>query len=59
MVLLKILGILFLALIIIIPLVDRFGKKQSDEEVSKISRWILPLVMLLAVLQLVLYMVGS
>jgi len=59
MVLLKILGILFLALIIIIPLVDRFGKKQSDEEVSKISRWILPLVMLLAVLQLVFYMVGK
>lgn len=59
MVLLKILGILFLALIVIVPLLDRFGKRHSDEDVSKISRWILPLVMLLAVLQLVLYMVGK
>ncbi|GAB3097594.1 hypothetical protein G8770_15455 [Aestuariicella hydrocarbonica] len=58
MVLLKILGILFLALLIAIPLLERFGKEQSPEQTQAMSRWILPLVMLLALLQLIFYLIG-
>jgi hypothetical protein len=59
MVLFKILAILLLALVVVVPLLARFGKKHSDEEVNKISRWILPLVMLLAVMQLLLFWMGK
>ena len=55
MVVLKILGVLFLALIILLPLMERFAKPMKDEEVSKISRWVLPLVALLLVAQLVMH----
>jgi len=50
-----ILGILFIALIIMVTLVDRFGKKQSSEEVSRISRWVIPLMAAIMVLQLLAY----
>ncbi len=53
MVVLKILGVLFLALIILLPLMERFAKPMKDEEVSKFSRWVLPLAALLLVAQLV------
>lgn len=59
MALLKILGILLLALLVVVPLLARFGKRNSDAEVSRMSRWILPLVMLLAVLQLLLFWMGG
>jgi len=50
-----ILGILFIALIVMVTLVDRFGKKQSSEEVSRISRWVIPLMAAIMVLQLLAY----
>lgn len=53
-----ILGVLFLALIVLIPLVERFGKKYSSEEVSKISRWIIPLMGLLLLIQGLRYLFG-
>lgn len=43
---------LFVALIVIVPLVERFGPRMSDQSVSKLSRYILPLVALLLVIQL-------
>lgn len=46
-----ILGILFLALLIAVPLLERFGKRSSPEEVGKLSRFIFPLLALLALLQ--------
>lgn len=58
MALLKILAILLLALVVVVPLLARFGKQSSDAEVSRMSRWILPLVMLLAVLQLIMFWLG-
>ncbi len=58
MVVLKILGILFLVLIILVPLMERFTKPMKDEEVSKISRWVLPLVALLLVVQLLAHWVN-
>lgn len=59
MALLKILGLLLLALLVVVPLLARYGKQSSDQEVSRLSRWILPLVMLLAVLQLAMYWLGK
>lgn len=53
--LLMILGVLFLALFIIIPLVERYGKRHSPEELGKLTRWIFPLIMVLMVLQAVRY----
>lgn len=52
---LVILGILFLALFILVPLMEKFGTKGNDQQLNKISRFIFPLVVLLAVLQAVNY----
>ena len=53
--LLLILGVLFLALVIILPLVEKFGPKQTDKEVSKMSRYIFPLVGILMIIQTIIY----
>ncbi len=58
MVVLSILGVLFLVLIIVVPLAERFAKPMKDEEVSKISRWVLPLVALLLVAQLLAHWIN-
>tara|TARA_B100000446_G_scaffold62752_1_gene59280 strand:- start:50604 stop:50780 length:177 start_codon:yes stop_codon:yes gene_type:complete len=55
MTLLKILGVLLIALLIAIPLLERFGKPHSDEEVSSLNRWILPLAAILVLMQMFLY----
>lgn len=52
MTLFTILGILLISLIVIVPLIEKFGPKASDARIGKISRWILPLVALALVLQL-------
>lgn len=48
-----ILAVLFAALFIVIPLVERSKFRMSNEEVGKISRWIWPLVGILLVIQLI------
>lgn len=53
MVVVWILGILFISLIIIVPLIERFGPRMSQESLAKMSRWVLPLVALLLVVQLI------
>ena len=50
-----ILGLLFLALVIIVPLIERSNIRFSEQDVSKISRWILPLLVVLLVVQLLRY----
>lgn len=52
-----ILGILFLALFIIIPLIERSNMRVSSETASKISRWIWPLIMISLVIQLIMMMI--
>jgi hypothetical protein len=47
-----ILAVLFLGLIIIIPLVEKYAPKGENRDLSRISRWIIPLIGLLLVLQL-------
>ncbi len=53
--LLAILAILFLALVVIVPLVERFGKRYSSEELGKITRWFFPLLMVLMIAQALRY----
>ena len=45
-----ILGVLFLALLIIIPLVEKSNMRVSDETTAKISKWIWPLMIVLIAL---------
>ena len=47
------LGVLFLALFIIVPLIERSKMRVSPETASKISRGIWPLVMISLVIQLI------
>lgn len=54
--LLAILAVLFLALVVIIPLVERYGKSYSGEDLSKLTRWIIPLILVLMVMQLLRYL---
>jgi hypothetical protein len=53
--LLIILGVLLIALLIIIPLVERFGQRSSEQDLHKIARWIFPLLLLLMVFQAIRY----
>ena len=50
--LLTILAVLFLALIIIVPLVEKYAPKGESRDYSKITKWIIPLMALFLVLQL-------
>lgn len=47
-----IIGIVFLSLIILVPLIERFGPRMSSESLGKLSRYFLPLIALLLVLQI-------
>ena len=51
------LGVLFLALIIVVPLIERSNMRISSETASKVARWIWPLIMLSLVIQLIFMMV--
>jgi len=51
-VLLEILAVLFLALIIIVPLVEKYAPKGESRDYSKISKWLIPLMAVALVLQL-------
>lgn len=51
--LLTILAVLFLGLIIIVPLIEKYAPKGETRDYSHITRWIIPLMALLIVLQLV------
>ncbi len=55
--LLIILGCLFLGLLILVPLAERFGKTQSPDTMRSMSRWVIPLVALLLILQILKYYV--
>jgi len=51
MVLLGILGVLFISLLGLVFLAEKFGKRYSQESLSKLTRWIFPLMLLLLLLQ--------
>ena len=49
--------VLFVALVVIIPLIEKSGMRFSDQQTAKISRWILPLVILSGVVSLIYHLV--
>ena len=49
--LLLILVILFAVLAILLPLIEKFGPEPDPEKIAKMSRWIVPLMLLAIVLQ--------
>ncbi|MDI9244691.1 hypothetical protein [Marinobacter sp. CHS3-4] len=53
-----ILAVLFLSLIVVIPLIEKYAPKSEGQDFSKYSRWIIPLLMLLLVAQLLRYAFG-
>jgi len=55
MTLFKILGLLAIALVVIIPLLERYAPQPGEAKVRRISRWILPLCASLILLQLLLH----
>ena len=56
--LLIILAILFVALIVIIPLVEKYAPKSEGKDYSRITRWIIPMMLVVLVLQLLRYAFG-
>lgn len=50
--LLTILAFLFIALIVLVPVIEKFAPRPSPKQQAKISRWILPLVGLSLILAL-------
>ena len=57
-VLLAILGILFLVLIIGIPLIEKYSTPKSDEELSKMTRYMTPLMVILVIAIAIRYFMG-
>ncbi|MFT5674415.1 MAG: hypothetical protein ACI808_000334 [Paraglaciecola sp.] len=55
MTVLIIIGVLFLALVIIVPLLERSNFRVSNEQMSKMSKWILPLLVVMVVIQLIMH----
>jgi hypothetical protein len=50
-----ILGVLFVALLVIIPLVEKSGMRVSPETTAKLSRFIWPLLIIALVIQLLFF----
>lgn len=51
-----ILAVLFIALIIIIPLIEKSNMRVSPETQSKMAKWLWPLLLILLVSQLIMMM---
>ena len=56
MAVLGILAVLFIALIVIVPMIEKSSVRISQETQAKFARWILPLVVVALVIQLFIYM---
>ena len=49
--LILILVVLFAVLAILLPLIEKYGPEPDPEKIAKMSRWIMPLMLLAIVLQ--------
>ena len=56
MTIIYILVILFLTLFVVTKVIENSKRRISDEDTSKISRWILPLVGVALIVQLIMFM---
>ncbi|MGJ8682646.1 hypothetical protein [Paraglaciecola sp.] len=55
MTVLIILGILFISLVVIVPLIERSNFQMSNEQMGKFGRWILPLLVISIIIQIIMY----
>lgn len=53
--LLIILGVLFLTLVVLVPLLEKYASKGGQKDYSHLTRYIFPLIALLIVLQILNY----
>lgn len=56
--LLIILVVLFVALLVLVPLIEKFGNKDEKPPNPKLMKWLFPLMALLLVMQLLRYYFG-
>lgn len=56
MAVLGILAVLFIALIIIVPMIEKSSMRISPETQAKLTKWILPAIVIVLVVQLFMYM---
>ncbi|GAC04022.1 hypothetical protein [Paraglaciecola chathamensis] len=59
MTVLIILGVLLVALLIVVPLLERSSFRLSNEQMSKMSRWILPLLVVMVIVQLIMHFTSN
>jgi len=50
-----IIAVLFIALVVIVPLIERSNFRMSSEQMGKWGRWILPLLLIMLVVRLIMY----
>lgn len=53
-----ILGTLFATLAIFLPLLEKHGKERSPEELQKISRYMMPLMIILLIAMAIRYFIS-
>ena len=56
MAVLGILAVLFIALIVIVPMLEKSNMRISPETQAKFMKWVIPLIVILLVVQLFMYM---
>jgi len=56
MAVLGILAVLFIALIVILPMLEKSSVRVSQETQAKFMKWVIPLIVILLVIQLFMYM---
>jgi hypothetical protein len=47
--------VLFIALVVIVPLIERSKFRMSGEQMGKLGRWILPLLVIMVIIQLIMH----
>lgn len=54
-----ILGVLFISLLVVVPLIERSKMRISNEDAAKWAKWIWPLLGILLVAQLIRLLIGG
>jgi len=57
-VLIAIIATLFASLFIIFPLLEKYGKERSPEELQNITRWMTPLMIIMIIAMAIRYFMG-
>ena len=57
-ILIAILAILFVSLFILVPLLEKYGKERSPQELHNITRWMIPLMIILIIAMAIRYLMS-